>query len=77
VGSFESEYTLTTRSPRYITGHAINLGVLGTALVCTAFMIVYQKAENRKREQGKRDYRLQEEDEGMLGYRHPRFKYTV
>lgn len=68
---------LTIRRPRYITGHSINLGTLGAALICTAGMVMYQKAENRKRQQGGRDYRLQEEDEAMLGFRHPHFKYTV
>lgn len=72
-----AKITLMVRSPRYITGHAINLGTLGAALVCTAALILYQKAENRKREQGKRDYRLEEEDEALLGYKHPRFRYTV
>lgn len=39
--------------------------------------ITYCLWENRKRATGKRDHRLQEGDEGMLGYRHPDFKYTL
>ena len=63
--------------PRYITGHAINLGMLGGALVTTIFLILYNKWENKQRDNGKRDHRLNEEEEGALGYRHPRFRYTV
>lgn len=74
---FQGASQLTVTSPRYITGHAINLGTLGAALLCTAGLVLYQKVENRKRENGKRDYRLQEEDEAMLGFRHPRFRYTI
>ncbi|OCK84018.1 MFS general substrate transporter [Lepidopterella palustris CBS 459.81] len=64
-------------APRYITGHAINLGVLGLALMLTSTGIIYCSWENSKRAQGERDYRLAEGDEGMLGYRHPAFRYTI
>lgn len=64
-------------SPRYITGHAINIGMLGLALVLTTINIFYCQWENKKRASGERDYRLREEDEERLGYRHPHFKYTV
>lgn len=63
--------------PRFITGHAINIGMLGLALILTTTNIVYCKWENRMRETGRRDHRLQEEPEEMLGYRHPQFKYTI
>lgn len=51
--------------------------MLRLALILTIFNIWYCKWENRKRETGKRDVRLQQEDEALLGDRHPRFKYTV
>ena len=62
--------------PRYITGHSINLGMLGLSMALATTNILYCKWENRQRETGKRDGRLQEGDEGMLGYRHPSFRYT-
>ena len=68
---------LTARRPRYITGHAINIGMLGLALVLILANIWYCKWENRKRANGERDYRLIKEQEEMLGYRHPRFEYTI
>lgn len=63
--------------PRYTTGHAINIGVLCLSLFLSTTNILYCLRENRARATGKRDYRLQEGDEGMLGYRHPEFKYTL
>ena len=72
-----AERELTNGRPRYITGHAINLGMLGGALITTTLLIFYNNWENRQREKGTRDYRLNEEDEAALGYRHPHFKYTT
>ena len=66
-----------TSRPRYTTGHAINIGMLALALLLIAVNIVYCKWENKKRANGKRDYRLAEEREEMLGYRHPSFEYTI
>ena len=38
---------------------------------------MYQKWENKKREEGARDYRLErpEEQVATLGHLHPRFRY--
>lgn len=74
-------------APRYITGHAINIGTVGAAIVCIVVLLFYnvcdvsparsspltlhQRSENRKRASGKRDNRLQEESAHRLGSRHP------
>jgi len=63
--------------PRYITGHSINLGMIGFSMILVLVNITYCKWENRQRDNGKRDVRLQEGDEGMLGFRHPEFRYTI
>lgn len=68
---------LTLCRPRYITGHAINIAVLVLSFITTIVLIFYNSWENKKRDKGERDHRLQEEDEATLGYRHPRFRYTV
>ncbi|KAF2718325.1 MFS general substrate transporter [Polychaeton citri CBS 116435] len=68
---------LPADAPRYITGHAINLGMLGLALVTIAVTMTYQKWENRQRELGKRDHLLESVDDHALGHRHPSFKYTI
>ncbi|KAF2653746.1 MFS general substrate transporter [Lophiostoma macrostomum CBS 122681] len=78
MAAFIATFTyLSADAPRYITGHAINIGMLGLSLVLSTVNIFYCKWENRKRETGQRDYRLQDEDESMLGYRHPQFRYTI
>ncbi|KAF2676750.1 MFS general substrate transporter [Lentithecium fluviatile CBS 122367] len=78
MAAFIATFTyLQEDAPRYITGHAINIGMLGLALVLTSVNILYCRWENNKRASGKRDYRLREEKEEMLGYRHPQFKYTI
>ncbi|KAJ4302852.1 hypothetical protein N0V90_001743 [Kalmusia sp. IMI 367209] len=78
MAAFIATFTyLPKDAPRYITGHAINIGMLGLALLLTAANIWYCKWENQKRANGKRDHRLRETSEEMLGYRHPRFQYTI
>jgi len=79
MAAFIATFTyLTKDAPRFITGHAINLGMLGLAFVLTSSMMLYVKVENGKREKGKRDSRLAGNvDEAMLGYRHPSFRYTM
>lgn len=68
--------TDSSSRPRYITGHAINLGMLALSLICTTVLLIYNSGENRKRERGDRDHRLTG-DESQLGYRHPSFRYTL
>lgn len=63
--------------PRYVTGHAINTGMLVLSLCLTTTTIIYVKRENHKRERGERDYILREGEENMLGHRHPSFRYTI
>ncbi|KAL8819372.1 MAG: hypothetical protein Q9223_002186 [Gallowayella weberi] len=78
TSAFIATFTYLERDkPRYTTGHSINLGMLALSLVLSTTNILYVKWENRKRERGARDYRLTEGDEGMLGYRHPSFRYTI
>lgn len=69
---------MSTDAPDYPIGHTINL----VAQVCVAllaiFGILYVVRENKLRNRGKRDHRLEGLDEsrqGELGYRHPNFRY--
>jgi hypothetical protein len=77
MAAFVATFTyIASDAPRYITGHAINIGVLVLTLIVTSVTMLYCKIENGKRERGERDDRLQG-DEGLLGHRHPRFRYTI
>ncbi|KAF2434908.1 MFS general substrate transporter [Tothia fuscella] len=78
MAAFIATFTyLQTDAPRYVTGHAINIGMLVLSLILTSILLFYCKWENQKRASGARNHRLQEEKEEMLGYRHPEFKYTL
>jgi len=64
-------------SPKYVVGHAINIAMLCLAFIFTTITMLYVRFENNRRATGARDYRLAEGDEGLLGHRHPRFRYTL
>lgn len=46
-------------------------------IIASLGLVVYQKWENKKREQGGRDYRLQasEDEVATLGHLHPEYRY--
>ena len=52
------------------------MGFLVMSLLLSTTNMLYVRWENGKRAQGERDDRLLGGDEGMLGYRHPGFRYT-
>ena len=62
--------------PRFVAGHSINLGFLVLSIILSTTTMLYAKWENGKRARGDRDHRLAEGDQGILGYRHPHFRYT-
>lgn len=62
--------------PDYILGHSINLGSLVLAIITVSLGIMYNLWENRKRDKGERDYRL-DGDQSRLGHRHPNFRYSI
>ena len=69
---------LAEDGPRYRKGHYINMSA--EALVCLLGIagILYVRWENRQRERGRRDHRLQGKTEAEareLGYSHPEFRY--
>ena len=69
---------LVRESPRYPTGHTINLVAQIIALCVSSFGIVYNMRENRVRQQGKRNHRidgLTEAEKRDLGHKHPEFRY--
>ncbi|KAF9731430.1 hypothetical protein PMIN06_003117 [Paraphaeosphaeria minitans] len=67
-------------APMYHTGHTINLAGQVAVLVLSLVGIAYCKWENRQRDLGKRDHRLNGLSEAQiqdLGYRHPAFRYIT
>lgn len=67
-------------APAFRTGHAINVGSGSSIILLCVLMILYIRWENKKRQDGKRDYRLQkfandDDASAYLGDLHPRFRY--
>ena len=76
-GIVASNIFLDSEVPRYTTGYSVSLAMLGIcALACTA-MFWFVGFENRKRERGERDTRLEEDDRDNLGDDHPGFRLTT
>jgi len=70
---------LPADAPRYRKGHFINMGAEIIVCLLGIIGILYVKWENKQRDQGKRDHRLQgvatKREKEDLGYRHPSFRY--
>lgn len=81
AGGVLATWTYTTKdAPKYPTGHTINLSGQLAVLVLALAGIAYCKWENRQRELGKRDHRLNGLSDAQikdLGYRHPDFRYIT
>lgn len=71
---------LSSDGPNFHIGHTINLVTQFLVLGLSIGGIIYCKWENRLRDRGGRDYRLEgltEEEKTDLGYRHPEFRYIA
>jgi hypothetical protein len=71
---------LVDDAPKYHIGHTINLCMQITVLCLACFGIFWNWRENRLRDQGKRDYRLQNktpEEIADLGHKHPDYRYIL
>ena len=78
-GIVASNIFITTQAPRFVMGYAIALGFICLhAILATIFMIGLVR-ENRKRDKGERDYRLNlpAEDLGNIGDDHPSFRFSI
>lgn len=65
------------KGARYPTGYGVSLGMLWICGVASVVLLFYVKRENRRRERGERDYRLEAEDSGNLGDDHPHFRFMT
>lgn len=69
-------YLANLSRPDYVLGHSINLGSLVLAIITVSLCMLYNSWENKKRDNGDRDDRLNE-DQSRLGHRHPHYRYTI
>lgn len=79
VGAFIATWSyLPKDAPAFRTGHWINFGSQSLSVVVALLGIVYIRWENRMRDKGARDGRVNDLTEGealKLGYRHPSVRY--
>jgi hypothetical protein len=69
---------LAKDAPNYTLGHSVSLGSLVLCLTAVCVQMAYCRWENRKRESGDRDHRINDGDDlYFLGHRHPAFRYTL
>ena len=71
---------LPSDAPRYRTGHGVLLAFLCGSWLCAIGLVLYSKWENKQRDAGKRDYRLNglsREEELELSSKHPAFRYFL
>ena len=86
LASFVASFVyVKTNAPRYTVGHSINTVFNFSLLLMNFCALAWMKRENRAREQGLRDGRLEKPAEGMtreeyemhLGWDHPRFRFHL
>lgn len=68
---------ISTTAPAYRPGNITNITLQIACLLATGALVIYQLRENRKRDRGERDYRLEQPDAAELGYQHPKFRYII
>ncbi|GLB41650.1 putative MFS general substrate transporter [Lyophyllum shimeji] len=81
LGSVIAVWTyLPADAPNYHNGNTLNLSTSCATCLLTGIGFLYLRHENAKRDQGKRDHRLQGKTPSeieQLGYLHPNFRYLV
>lgn len=78
-GIIASNIFLAKDSPRYFTGYVTMIVLLGMGIVLSTMFALGLILENKKRHNGKRDYRLDysEEELDNMGDDHPSFRFTL
>lgn len=64
-------------TPTYPAGLGTGIGMSRLSAVAATVLLVELTVENKRRDQGKRDYRLESEDAENLGDSYPNFRYTL
>ncbi|KAF9466150.1 MFS general substrate transporter [Collybia nuda] len=80
-GSIIAVWTyIPTDAPNYHNGNSLNLATSCAASMLTFMLFLFFRWENRKRDRGERDYRLEGKTSAeieQLGYLHPEFRYQT
>lgn len=73
-----SNIYITSQAPQYHVGFGVGFGFLGLCMASATALLFYLRRENRLRDQGKRDHRLDlaDDEKQNLGDHHPSFRFT-
>lgn len=75
-GIVASNIFITSQAPRYPVGYGVSLGLLWMCAAACVVLLLGVMVENRKRDRGERDWRLETADADNLGDDHPHFRFT-
>lgn len=76
-GIVASNIYFQAEAPEYRTGYGVSLGLVWICgAACTALFFGVRR-ENKKRDRGERDWRLDEPDVNNMGDDHPEWRFTV
>ena len=75
-GIIASNIYFANEAPYFPTGYGVSFALLLMTGIMGTIMYLLLKRENRKRDEGKRDYLLQAPDSDNLGDDNPRYRYT-
>ncbi|KAF2993364.1 hypothetical protein E8E14_000085 [Neopestalotiopsis sp. 37M] len=76
-GIVASNVFFDAEAPSYWTGYGVSLGMLWLCAGACTVLYIGVRAENRKRDRGDRDSRLEGEDVNNLGDDHPTWRFTT
>ncbi|KAL8775825.1 MAG: hypothetical protein Q9194_003601 [Teloschistes cf. exilis] len=78
-GFIASNVFITSQAPRYPAGYGVALGMTVFAALAAAVLFLGLRRENRRRDRGGRDYRLQSGKDELenMGDDHPGFRYGL
>lgn len=78
VGGFVSSNVFLDReAPYYTTGYSVSLGMMAICAIFCTILYIGVIRENKKRDRGERDYRLQKPDADNLGDDHPEWRFAT
>ncbi|KAL1587290.1 hypothetical protein WHR41_04431 [Cladosporium halotolerans] len=75
-GIIASNIFITNQAPHYTVGYGTSLGLLWMCAAACVVLLLGVRMENKKRDRGERDWRLDTIDADNLGDDHPHFRFT-
>lgn len=75
-GITASNIFISGEAPYYTTGYSVSLAMLWMCGGCCIALFIGLRRENKRRDRGDRDWRLETEHADNLGDDHPNFRFT-